>query len=317
VRAFGSDIMVTSSKKDRDRAARFLRQTLRRLGSLTTEEQLHSAMVTAEQQYMEVFRLHGLYCLEKGEDQGSGAHMEWEDSVGNANNDTYTVAEDKLEFLTQAKQPVEVTAKAKLERAGSLKTATLSIKDHEGILVEEYCIKQSNEEAKVTPEGEEFCDNGQVKTAKDNAQFEEETETNTEEVEDVYQEIPKRGGHFRPGGDNEIHGEVGDDLGGSFREESDRRGSLRGYLGGGQCGLHPEEGSGLCGGVWLYQDSDHSQEVVDQQAVGWGGLAAHSRPPDKSAELVQCDCIVFTQPVVGGSELRDDPPDVVGGVLVV
>ena len=162
----------------------------------------------------------------------------------------------------------------------SLKAATLSSEEYEGLLAEkhkvearlqEYCVKadqlvdmalavgetgevtKTMTEAKDTPEGEELCDNGQVKTAKDNAQFEEETETNTEEVEDVYQEIPK-------GEDDEIHGEVGDNLGGSFREESDRRGSLRGYLGGGQCGLHPEEGGGLCGGVWLYQDSDTAAE---------------------------------------------------------
>jgi hypothetical protein len=130
----------------------------------------------------------------------------------------------------------------------SLKAATLSSEEYEGLLAEKhkvkarlqgYCVKadqlvdmalamgQTGEvtktmtEAKVTHESEKLCDNGQVKSAKYNAQ----------------------------GGDDKIHGEVGDDLEGSLREESDRRGSLRGYLGGGQCGLHPEEGGGLCGGV--------------------------------------------------------------------
>jgi hypothetical protein len=107
--------MVTSAK--RDRAAIFLRQTLRRLGSLSTKKQLQSAMVTAEKQYREVFRLHGLYCLEKGEDQGSAAHMEWEDSVGDAYNEGYTVAEEKLEELEEASQPAQTTVKAMLERA--------------------------------------------------------------------------------------------------------------------------------------------------------------------------------------------------------
>jgi hypothetical protein len=113
-RALGFVIMATSVKTDRDTAVAALRQALRRLGSLTTEKHLQSAMVTAKQKFMEVFRLHGLYYLEKGEDQGSGANMEWEDSVGDAYNEAYTAAEDKLEVLSQANQPVEVTAKAKL-----------------------------------------------------------------------------------------------------------------------------------------------------------------------------------------------------------
>jgi hypothetical protein len=101
----------------------------------------------------------------------------------------------------------------------SLNAATLSSEEYEGLLAEkhnvearlqEYCVKadqlldlalavgetgevtKTMTEAKDTPEGEELCDNGQVKTVKDNAQFDEETETNTEEVEDVYQEIPNK-----------------------------------------------------------------------------------------------------------------------------
>ena len=60
--------MATSMRMDRDTAAAALRQALRRLGSLNTERQLMSAMVTAEEQFRKVFLLHGLYCLEKGED---------------------------------------------------------------------------------------------------------------------------------------------------------------------------------------------------------------------------------------------------------
>ena len=70
---------------------------------------------------------------------------------------------------------------------------------------------------------------------------------------------------------------------GSLREKSDRRGSLRGYLGGGQCGLPPEEVGGLCGGVWLYQDSDTAAEdeleVLSQamQPVEVTAKAKHDR----------------------------------------
>ena len=97
--------MATSDRMDRDNAATVLRQALRRLGSLTTEKRLQSAMVTAEQQYLEVLRLHVLYCAKKGEDQDAGAHMEWENSVGDAFNEAYTVAEEKLEELEEASQP--------------------------------------------------------------------------------------------------------------------------------------------------------------------------------------------------------------------
>ena len=68
-----------------------------------------------------------------------------EDSIGDAYNEEYTAAEVKLEVLSQAKQPVEVTAKAKLERTGSLRAATLSSKEHEGILVEKHKLDVKGE----------------------------------------------------------------------------------------------------------------------------------------------------------------------------
>ena len=319
MRAFGSDIMVTSVKRDRDRAARFLRQTLRRLGSLTTEEQLQSAMVTTEQQYIEVFRLHSLYCLEKGEDQDSGAHMEWEDSVGDAYNEAYTAAEDKLDGLSQAKQPLEVTAKAKLERVKMapgvmgvqidldvapmtefLKAGTLGSKEYEGLLAEKGKFDARDEES-------ENGDNWQVTVAEVNAQVEQETWTDTEEIAD--QDIMKGSGHIHPGEDDEI-----------YKEERDGQDSLQGYLEGcseDQHALHGPHPVGLLGGVWLAQHNDRSEHDVVQQAAGWGGLGAHVRPPEKYAEFASSVWKNVTPPAGGGSELQDEQPDVVGGVLVV
>ena len=93
--------------------------------------------------------------------------MEWENSVGDAFNEAYTVAEEKFEEFEEASQPAQRTVKARLERAkmalgvmeveinvasltDSLKAATLSSKEYEGLLAEkhkvearlqEYCVK--------------------------------------------------------------------------------------------------------------------------------------------------------------------------------
>ena len=138
---------------------------MRRLGSLATEKRLRTAMETAEQQYLEVLRLHALYCAKKGEDQTGGAHIEWENGVGDDFNEAYTAAEEKLEALEEAKQPPEQTLKAKLARAKmelgvmeveinldvasfteSLKAATLSSKELEGLLAEKVKVEARMEE---------------------------------------------------------------------------------------------------------------------------------------------------------------------------
>ena len=49
---------------------------------MTKEVQLTAAITTAENLYAEAIRLHVIYCAKKGEDQYTGAHMDWENSVG-------------------------------------------------------------------------------------------------------------------------------------------------------------------------------------------------------------------------------------------
>ena len=71
----------------------------------------------------------------------------------------------------------------------------------------------------------------------------------------------KGGGHIHPGEDDEIHEEVGDDLGGFYKEERDGRDSLQGYLEGCSVDRHALHGPypvGLLGGVWLAQHNDRS-----------------------------------------------------------
>ena len=147
--------MAASAKSERDNAASVLRQALRRLDSLTKEKQIKKAMVTAEQQYTETIRLHIQYCSKKGEDQNAGAHLEWENTVGDSFNKSYTEAEDKLEVLRVAKQPPELTAKVKMNRTKAeiavieveinsdiaalteaVQAATLGKEAHDGLVVE-------------------------------------------------------------------------------------------------------------------------------------------------------------------------------------
>ena len=147
--------MAASAKSERDNAASVLRQALRRLDSLTKEKQIKAAMVTAEQQYTETIRLHIQYCSKKGEDQNAGAHLEWENTVGDSFNKSYTEAEDKLEVLRVAQQPPELTAKVKMNRTKAeiavseveinsdiaalteaVQAATLGKEAHDGLVVE-------------------------------------------------------------------------------------------------------------------------------------------------------------------------------------
>ena len=111
--------MAASAKTDRDNAASVLRQALRRLDSLTREKQIQTAMGTAEQLHTEAIRLHIQYCSKKGEDQNAGAHLEWENTVGDSFNKSNTEAEDKLEALRVAQQPPQLTAKVKMNRTKS------------------------------------------------------------------------------------------------------------------------------------------------------------------------------------------------------
>ena len=58
------------------------------------EKQIQKAMGIAEQLFAEAIRLHIQYCSKKGEDQNTGAHLEWENSVGDSFNTSYTEVED-------------------------------------------------------------------------------------------------------------------------------------------------------------------------------------------------------------------------------
>ena len=160
--------MAASAKSERDNAASVLRQALRRLDSLTKEKQIIKAMVTAEQQYTETIRLHIQYCSKKGEDQNAGAHLEWENTVGDSFNKSYTEAEDKLEVLRAAQQPPELTAKVKMNRTKAeiavieveinsdiaalteaVQAATLGKEAHDGLVVEKAKVDSRLTEHRV------------------------------------------------------------------------------------------------------------------------------------------------------------------------
>ena len=160
--------MAASARSDRDNAASVLRQALRRLDSLTREKQIQTAMGTAEQLYAEAIRLHIQYCAKKGEDQNVGAHLEWENTVGDSFNKSYTEAEDKLEVLRVAQQPPQLIAKVKLNRTkaeiaimeveinldiaaltDAVQAATLGREAHDGLVGEKAKVESRLTEHRV------------------------------------------------------------------------------------------------------------------------------------------------------------------------